>query len=76
MFRVIPSALGYSATENFALNSITVPRKPGDAVGGICTLTKEEGDEETKQALTVNVEYNQLDPLLRAKWNKDGDVPN
>ena len=29
-----------------------------------------------KEQLTVNVEYNQLDPLLRAKWNKDGDVAN
>jgi len=26
--------------------------------------------------MTVNVEYNQLDPLLRATINKDGDVNN
>ena len=40
-------------------------------MGGICKLSGDNG-----QALTMNVEYNQLDPLLRAKWNKDGDVAN
>ena len=63
--------LGFSARQNYALNSITIPRKPGEAVGGICKLSGDNG-----QALTMNVEYNQLDPLLRAKWNKDGDVAN
>jgi UDP-sugar pyrophosphorylase len=24
----------------------------------------------------INVEYNQLDPLLKAKWEKGGDVAN
>ena len=24
----------------------------------------------------MNVEYNQLDALLKEKWNKDGDIPN
>lgn len=75
VFKVIPSVLGYSAQEDFALNSITINRKPGEAVGAICTLTKGEAEED-KEQLTVNVEYNQLDPLLKAKWNKDGDVPN
>ena len=26
--------------------------------------------------MVINVEYNQLDALLRAKWNKDGDIKN
>ena len=24
----------------------------------------------------INVEYNQLDALLKAKWNESGDIPN
>ncbi len=29
---------------------------------------------QAPDTLTINVEYNQLDPLLRATVNKDGDV--
>uniref|UniRef100_A0A0G4HQX2 Uncharacterized protein n=1 Tax=Chromera velia CCMP2878 TaxID=1169474 RepID=A0A0G4HQX2_9ALVE len=53
------------------MNSVTVPRKPGEAVGGICKLAKEDGT-----ALTINVEYNQLDPLLKETGEKKGDVPD
>lgn len=70
VFRAIPSALGVSAKKEFDVNSICVPRKPGDAMGGMATLT----NEDVNQKITINVEYNQLDPLLRASWNKDGDV--
>jgi len=66
--RALPAALGVSKEKNFAMNSITVPRKPGQAMGGIATLTK--GD----QKLTVNVEYNQLGPLLTSTGDKKGDV--
>ena len=41
VFKVIPSVFGYSAQEDFTLNSITINRKPGEAVGAISTLTKE-----------------------------------
>jgi UDP-sugar pyrophosphorylase len=34
------------------MNSITVPRKPGEAVGAICHLTKDS------ENLIINVEYN------------------
>ena len=69
-FRAMPSALGLSSKREFEVNMISVARKPGDAVGGICTLK----NDKTGDQMTVNVEYNQLDPLLRSKWNENGDV--
>jgi UDP-sugar pyrophosphorylase len=48
-----------------------VNRIPGEAVGGIATLVK-----PGSPSLTLNVEYNQLDPLLRATVSPDGDVPD
>jgi UDP-sugar pyrophosphorylase len=71
VFRAVPSALGVSARNQFDVNSLTVPRKPGEAVGGICLLKGKDGS-----ALTINVEYNQLDPLLRATVSPAGDVPD
>lgn len=35
------------------MNSITVPRLPGESVGAICKLSKKDGN-----CLTINVEYN------------------
>jgi UDP-sugar pyrophosphorylase len=72
IFIAVPSFLGVSATNNFVVNTVTIPRKPGEAVGGLCMLT----DEETNSSITINVEYNQLDSLLRDKWNPNGDVAN
>jgi UDP-sugar pyrophosphorylase len=40
-------------------------------MGAITELTHTDG-----RKMTVNVEYNQLDPLLRATINKEGDVNN
>ena len=52
------------------MNSVTIPRKAKQAVGAICKLT----NAETKEVRTQNVEYNQLDPLLRATEEfKSGD---
>ena len=42
-------------------------------MGAICRLVNEKDPSEE---IVINVEYNQLDTLLRQKWNKDGDVPN
>lgn len=69
VFRSILAALGVSSSKEFEVNSLTVPRKAGEAVGGICKLTKDDGT-----MMTINVEYNQLDPLLRSSVNPDGDV--
>uniref|UniRef100_A0A7S0YY33 UTP-monosaccharide-1-phosphate uridylyltransferase n=1 Tax=Hemiselmis tepida TaxID=464990 RepID=A0A7S0YY33_9CRYP len=61
IFRSLPAILGVSATRQFDVNSVCVPRTPGEAVGGICRLEHPDG-----RRYTVNVEYNQLDPLLRS----------
>ena len=51
------------------MNSLAVPRRAKEAIGAITTLTHENG-----QKMTVNVEYNQLDPLLRATTYPEGDI--
>ncbi|XP_024988333.1 UDP-sugar pyrophosphorylase-like isoform X2 [Cynara cardunculus var. scolymus] len=69
LFKAIPSALGVSATKEYHVNSLAVPRKAKEAIGGITKLTHTDGRE-----MVINVEYNQLDPLLRATGHPDGDV--
>ncbi|MCQ2821335.1 MAG: UTP--glucose-1-phosphate uridylyltransferase, partial [archaeon] len=71
IFNAVPSAIGTSKKLGLVMNSICTKRRPGDAVGGICKLIKDNGE-----SLTINVEYNQLDPLLRASYNPQGDVAN
>ena len=70
VFNALPAALGVSVEKGFDFNSIAVNRIPGEAVGGLAKLVK------GKTELTLNVEYNQLDPLLRATVSPKGDVPN
>jgi hypothetical protein len=70
VFRALLAALGLSAANGYDMNSLAVPRKAKEAIGAITRLTKTDGSG----AMTVNVEYNQLDPLLRSTINKDGDV--
>ncbi|MBF0243828.1 MAG: UTP--glucose-1-phosphate uridylyltransferase [Planctomycetes bacterium] len=71
VFNVVLAALGVSIKQDLDVNSVTVPRCPGEAAGGIVRLVNEEGS-----SLTVNVEYNQLDPLLRATVDPAGDRPD
>jgi hypothetical protein len=68
-FRAMACLLGVSVKSRLEYNSLTVPRTAGEAVGGIVRLTKPDGT-----SMTVNVEYNQLDPLLRATVSPAGDV--
>lgn len=70
VFNAVPAALGVSVEMGYDFNSVAVPRIPGEAAGGLATLVK--GDRR----MTINVEYNQLDPLLRATVNPAGDVPD
>ncbi len=70
VFNAAPAALGVSVEKGFDFNSIAVNRIPGEAVGGLAKLVK------GNTALTLNVEYNQLDPLLRATVSPEGDVPD
>jgi hypothetical protein len=60
---------GVSARHEYDMNSLAVPRKAKEAIGGIAALRRPDGT-----ALTINVEYNLLDPLLRANGYPDGDV--
>ncbi len=62
-------ALGVSAKHEYDMNSLAVPRKAKEQIGAIAKLTHTDG-----HSLTINVEYNQLDPLLRGTINKEGDV--
>ena len=70
VFNAVPAALGVSVEKGFDFNSIAVNRIPGEAVGGLAKLVRED------KQLTLNVEYNQLDPMLRATISPAGDVPN
>ncbi|GAV85116.1 UDPGP domain-containing protein [Cephalotus follicularis] len=69
LFKAIPASLGVSATKQYHVNSLAVPRKAKEAIGGITRLTHIDG-----RTMVINVEYNQLDPLLRATGYPDGDV--
>jgi UDP-sugar pyrophosphorylase len=62
-------ALGVSSANGYHMNSICVPRKAKEAAGAITALTRDDGS-----SLIINVEYNQLDPLLRATTSPEGDV--
>lgn len=59
---------GVSTKNDYDVNSLACPRKAGEAIGGITRLKHQDGRE-----MTINVEYNQLDPLLRATTHPDGD---
>ncbi|XP_040942853.1 UDP-sugar pyrophosphorylase [Gossypium hirsutum] len=69
LFKAIPASLGVSATNQYQVNSLAVQRKAKEAMGGITRLTHSDG-----RSMVINVEYNQLDPLLRAAGHPDGDA--
>ena len=69
-FTVTIAAIGVSEAESYEINSIAVPRKAKDAVGAITKLVRTSDGS----SLTVNVEYNQLEPMLKASGFPEGDV--
>lgn len=69
-FATLAAVLGVSAELDLEVNSVCVPRFAKQAVGAIAKLVN---NKEGKM-MTCNVEYNQLDPLLRATINPEGDV--
>ncbi len=71
VFNAALAAIGASEMHGYDFNSIAVNRIPGEAVGGLATLVRAGAP-----SLTLNVEYNQLDPLLRATVSPEGDVPD
>ena len=70
VFNAVPAALGVAVEQGYDFMSLAVNRIPGEAVGGLAKLVR------GAEALTLNVEYNQLDPLLRATVSPEGDVAN
>jgi UDP-sugar pyrophosphorylase len=71
-FKAVPSALGVSLTYDYDINTVGIPRKPGEAIGSMTSLTNTKTNETTN----IHIEYNQLGPLLEKTWNKGGDVPD
>jgi len=65
-FRALASCLGVSVKQDFAMNSLTVPRKAGEAAGAIVQLLRkpEAAATEMPEKLVINVEYNLLGGLL------------
>lgn len=53
--KALPSILGVSRKNNWEMNTVCVPRKPGEAMGAICRLVNEENPADE---LVINVEYN------------------
>lgn len=68
MFRCYPAVLGVSKTKNLEVNSISVPVRPGEPLGVLCHLVNEVNGKE----LTINVEYNMIDALLKHTF---GHIP-
>jgi UDP-sugar pyrophosphorylase len=66
----LPAMLGVSKKYDLIMNMLAVPRKAKQAIGAITKLEK----PSTGEVRTINVEYNMLDPLLRATVSKEGDV--
>lgn len=53
--KALPSILGVSRKNNWEMNTVCVPRKPGEAMGAICRLVNEQ---DANDELVINVEYN------------------
>jgi hypothetical protein len=58
---------GVSLVQGWHMNSLCVPRYAKEAIGAICLLQQPDGGK-----MTINVEYNQLDGLLRQSGYPDG----
>jgi len=69
VFRGLLAALGVSHERHYDFNALAVPRKAKEAIGAISNLKHRDGSQ-----ITINVEYNQLEPLLKATVNPEGDV--
>ena len=66
--RSVVANVGVAVKLGLDVNSGCVGRRPGEAIGAICALTS------AARKMTLNVEYNQLGPLLRATVSPEGDV--
>jgi UDP-sugar pyrophosphorylase len=69
-FFTLAAQLGVSVALELEVNSMSIPRIAKQAVGAITKLV----NAADGSSMTINIEYNQLDPLLRATGSADGDV--
>lgn len=67
-FLSLPCQLGVSEVQDYDVNSMAVPRFPKQSLGAITKLTHIDG-----RSMTVNVEYNQLGPMLVSNGFPEGD---
>ena len=80
-----PLLVGVAEKFGFDFCSMTIVRRPGEKVGGICKLVNEHGESLTCNVeslqhangdqMVCNVEYNQLEGVLKASTG-EGDVAN
>ncbi|KAH7650318.1 secreted UDP-N-acetylglucosamine pyrophosphorylase family [Cryptosporidium bovis] len=61
VFNSVLPVLGVTSSHDYKMNSLTIPRVPCEPVGALCRLVLPNGSK-----VTVNTEYNQLDPLLKS----------
>jgi len=66
----LPAMLGVSEEMELEVNFCSVKRYAKQAIGALAKLVHSQDGRE----MNVNIEYNQLDPMLRATTNKDGDI--
>jgi len=71
VFSGLVAAIGVSISHDLHLNSLSVPRRAGDAAGALMQLTRADG-----RSILCNVEYNQLHALLVEAGNSRGDANN
>ena len=68
--KALLSSVGVTHKNNFVMNSITTERLAGEELGALCRLI----NKTTNQVLTINVEYNQLEPLLNNYNRSDTQI--
>jgi len=77
-FRGLLPALGVAVERGMSFVSVCVPRRAGEAIGALARLERAQGGTSSSSALplpvTLSVEYNLLDPVLRG--DPDGRYPD
>lgn len=51
--QAVPSSLGVSAIRSYDVNSLAVPRKAKEAIGGITRLTHKDGEKTTPATVSL-----------------------
>ncbi|EGR28427.1 hypothetical protein IMG5_175820 [Ichthyophthirius multifiliis] len=68
VFRSLPSVLGVSKSKNLEVNSITVPRKPGEAVGAICKLVGKDNFSLNEYHHTLEKTKGNISEFINPKY--------